>query len=69
MTHLEVFTLSCQDDLVSFHFPAILGAESDIMQEAFLFIIDLPQILYQLQRMFLRYKSICTTSLLLRNIR
>jgi hypothetical protein len=53
---------------VSFHFSVILGAESDIVQEAFLFIIDLPQILYQLQRMFLRYKSIWTTSLLLRNI-
>ena len=39
------------------HFPTVLGAECDIMQEAVLLIIDTPQVLHQLKRMFLGYKT------------
>ena len=39
------------------HFPTVLGAEYDIMQEAVLLIIDTPQVLHQLERMFLGYKT------------
>jgi len=56
--HLEVLTLSSQYNLVSFHFSTILGAKSDIMQETILLIIYLPQVLHQLEGMFLRHKII-----------